>query len=216
MRKFIFIAMAALFVQACSFTGSVPAPETPTASPTGSPTNTSTLTPTVTSTPRNTPTDITDMLTQTALAPVQFLPGVHKATPFPTITPLPQPTPSSPGEGFESVVVSESKLYWGICKPHTAIMTVTVLHPEEVATVYLFFRLISATKVDDTTPWAGTVTDNNRNGTFTYFLRANIIPQRKNYMKAWFQYQFVAENEKEVVVGRTHIYLKSLTLEPCK
>jgi hypothetical protein len=215
MRKFIFIAMVAWLVQACSFTGGTPVPEVPTASPTVSPTRTSTLTPTVTSTPRNTPTDVTDMLTQTALAPIQLLPGVRTATPIPTATALPMSTPSSPGEGFESVVVSESKLYWGICKPHTATMTVTVLHPEEVTTVYLFFRLMSAKK-DDTTPWAGTVTDNNGNGTFTYLLRANYIPHRKDYMKAWFQYQFVAENEKEVIVGRTQIYLKNLTLEPCK
>jgi len=215
MRKINLIALAALFVLACSFTGAVSVPEAPTASPTVSPTRTSTLTPTVTSTPRNTPTDVTDMLTQTALAPIKLLPGVRTATPIPTATPFPLPTPSSPGEGFESVVVSESKLYWGICKPHTATMTVTVLHPEEVATVYLFFRLMS-TKKDDTTPWVGTVTDNNGNGTFTYLLRANFIPHRKDYMKAWFQYQFVAENEKEVVVGRTQIYLKNLTLEPCK
>jgi hypothetical protein len=215
MRKSSLVAMVALFVLACSFTGGVSTPETPTASPTVSPTRTNTLTPTATSTPRNTPTDITDMLTQTALAPVQLLPGVHKATSIPTKTPLPQPTPSSPGEGFESVVVSESKLFWGICKPHEATMTVTVLHPEEATTVYLFFRLVSTTK-DDSTPWVGTVTDNNGNGTFTYLLRANLIPHRKDYMKAWFQYQFVAENDKEVVVGRTQIYLKSLTFEPCK
>jgi hypothetical protein len=215
MRNYNFILMATLFMLACSFTGGVSVPEMPTESPTVSPTRTSTPMPTVTSTPRNTPTDVTDMLTQTALAPIQLLPGVRTATPIPTITPLPQSTPSSPGEGFESVVVSESKLYWGICKPHQATMTVTVLHPEEVTTVYLFFRLMS-TKKDDTTPWAGTVTDNNGNGTFTYLLRANFIPHRKDYMKAWFQYQFVAENEKEVVVGRTQIYLKDLTLEPCK
>ena len=178
MRRFNFIAMVALFVLACSFTGTVSAPEVPTASPTVSPTRTSTLTPTVTSTPRNTPTDVTDMLTQTALAPVQLLPGVRTATTIPTSTAFPLPTPSSPGEGFESVVVSETKLYWGICKPHIATMTVTVLHPEEVTTVYLFFRLMS-TKKDDTTPWAGTVTDNNGNGTFTYVLRANSYPASK-------------------------------------
>ena len=215
MRKFGFIALAALFVLACSFTGSAPAPLTPTASPTVSPTRTSTPTPTATSTPRNTPTDIGYMLTQTALVPVQLLPGVRKATPIPSATPLPLPTPSSPGEGFESVVVSETKLFWGICKPRKAIMTVTVLHPEEVATVYLFIRLMSV-KTEDTTPWFGTVTDNNGNGTFTYVLYANLVPHRKDYMKAWLQYQFVAANKKEVIVGRTQIYMKSLTLEPCK
>jgi len=215
MRKYIFIVMIALFVQACSFSESAPAVETPTASPTVSPMRASTLTPTATSTPRNTPTDIGYMLTQTALAPVQLFPGVHKATPFPTITPPPQPTPSSPGEGFESVVVSESKLYWGICKPHQAAMTIVVLHPEEVTTVYLFYRLASTTK-DDTTPWIGTVTDNHDNGTFTYLLRANYVSHRKDYMKAWLQYQFVAEDKKEVVVGRTRIYMDSLTIEPCK
>lgn len=215
MRKISFIIMLALFVGACSPAGGVSVTETPTATPTASPTPTSTPTPTVTSTPRNTPTDIGYMLTLTAQAPVKLLPGVHTATPIPTATGIPLPTPSSPGEGFESVVVSETKLYWGICKPRKAIMTVTVLHPEEVTTVYLFFRLKSAKK-EDTTPWIGTVTDDNGNGTFTYILYANLIPHRKDYMKAWFQYQFVAENEKEVIVGRTRIYEKTLSLEPCK
>lgn len=215
MRKFGFITMIALFVGACSFTGGVSATEMPTGTPTASPTRTNTPTLTATSTPRNTPTDVGYMLTQTALAPIKLLPGVLTATPIPTVTGIPLPTPSSPGEGFESVVVSETKLFWGICKPRKATMTITVLHPEEVTTVYLFFRLKSAKK-EDTTPWSGTVTDNNGNGTFTYTLYANLIPHRKDYMKAWFQYQFVAENEKEIVVGRTRIYEKSLTLEPCK
>lgn len=215
MRKYIFIGIVTSFVLACSFTGAISAPESPPASPTASPTRTSTPTPTATSTPRNTPTDIGYMLTQTALAPIQLLPGVYTATPISTVTPVDFATPATAGEGFESVEISEHKIFWGICKPHETTMTITVQHPDEVTKVYLFFRLKSAIK-EDYTPWVGTITDNNKNGTFTYVLRANNIPQRKSYLKAWVEYQFVAENKLEVIVGRSQIYLKNLTLEPCK
>ena len=215
MRKYIFTGIVASFILACSFTGAIAPPEGPTASPSARPTRTSTPTPTVTSTPRNTPTDVGAMLTQTALVPIQLLPGIRTATPISTATAADFATPATAGEGFESVEISESKIFWGICKPHETTMTITVQHPDEVTTVYLFFRLKSAKK-EDYTPWVGTVTDNNKNGTFTYVLKANNIPHRKSYLKAWVQYQFVAEDKKEVIVGRSQIYLNVLTLEPCK
>ena len=106
MRKYIFIGIVTSFILACSFAGAVPAPEGPPASPTASPTHTSTPMPTATSTPRNTPTDIGYMLTQTALAPIQLLPGVYTATPISTVTAVDFATPATAGEGFESVEIS--------------------------------------------------------------------------------------------------------------
>lgn len=217
MQKFGLFIIAGVFLTACSFSNLIPGIANPvvnTFTPNPTVTHTSSPTPTVTLTPRDTPTDIGHFLTQTAEAPITPIPGVRTATPWPSPTPLPPPTSSSPGEGFDKVTVSEKKLYWGICKPNTATMTVTVLHPEQVRTVYLFFRLKSFKK-EDYTLWVGTVTDDKRNGTYTYLLRANIIPNRKSYTKAWIQYQFVAEDKNEKIVGRTHIYEQNLSLQPC-
>jgi hypothetical protein len=95
-------------------------------------------------------------------------------------------------------------------------MTISVENPVEVETVYLFFRLESGKKQGDTTPWTGTVTDNDGGGIFLYTLRANNIPERRNFIRAWVQYQLVAVDEDKNIVGRSHIYTRNILLEPCK
>ena len=100
--------------------------------------------------------------------------------------------------------------------PDTTRMTVKMEHPEDVHKVYLFFRLESGKKPGDTTPWTGTVTDNDGAGYFIYTLWANNIPERKNFIKAWVHYQFVAEDDEKKIIGRTHVYTRNLILEPCK
>jgi hypothetical protein len=95
-------------------------------------------------------------------------------------------------------------------------MTITVENPIEVKTVYLFFRLESGKRPGDTTPWTGTVTDNDGRGVFLYTLRANNIPERRNFIRAWVNYQFVAADENEFILGRSQIFTRTLMLEPCK
>ena len=95
-------------------------------------------------------------------------------------------------------------------------MTIKVENPIEVESVYLFFRLESGKRPGDTTPWTGTITDNDGNGFFVYTLRANNIPERGNFSKAWVQYQFVAADEDKNILGRSHIYTRNIYLEPCK
>jgi hypothetical protein len=95
-------------------------------------------------------------------------------------------------------------------------MTVKVEHPEEVRRVYLFFRLESGKKAGDTTPWYGTVTANDGGGYFLYTMWANHIPERKNFLKAWVHFQFVAEDSAGEEVGRSQVYMRDLLLEPCK
>jgi hypothetical protein len=131
-----------------------------------------------------------------------------------TVTPLPEPTSSIPGPGFKSVKITTFKIYWGICKPRTTVMTVEMQNPDEVGTLYLFFRLASQKK-EDTTPWVGTVLDRQPNGTFTYVLRANLIPHRKDYTKAWVQFEFAAADKHDVVFSRSQIYTRSISLAPC-
>ena len=210
MKKPAQLALLMMFLLACSLGGLTPfgriAPvDTPTESMTLTPTPTST--PTITLTPRNTPTRITDFLSQTPQ--IIIFPWLKTATPLPTAS------PSTPGDGFEAITISDNQIYWGICdKPRRTKMTVYMNDPEEVFRVYLFFRL-KHFKKEDVTEWVGTVTDRKSTGTFTYELKANNVPGRKNYSKAWIQYQFVSVDEDEKILGRTFIYEKNILIQPC-
>ncbi|GAB4504963.1 MAG: hypothetical protein Fur0043_19580 [Anaerolineales bacterium] len=210
------ILVVALLLQACS---AIEFLYTPTASPTNSPpptltasqtpTSTITLTPSKTPTPPNTFTPIPGF---EALTPV-ILP--RPDTEAGNNPPVFQATADVPGEGFVSVELTRANLFWGICKKNYTKMTVIVEQPSEVHRVYLFARLESFKKPGETTPWFGTVMDNDGGGVFIYTLRANNIPERQNFLKAWVHYQFVAEDEDKNIIGRTHIYTNSLTIEPC-
>lgn len=212
MRKIISIILSTLVLQACSLSNSIPATDAPptdelTITPTASITPTITVTPTFTTTPElfRTPFVESDFPTQTLFV----LPGVKAPTLIATAT------PSVPGGGFDSIKLTQTKLYWGHCdKPGSTKMTITVQEPEKVDKVYLFFRLKSMKK-DDTTPWVGTITDNDGGGVFLYTLRANNIPDKNQYPKAWIQYQFVSEDKDKNIVGRTQIYLENISLYPC-
>jgi len=211
MHKSVLIITAMLLLQACSVLDFLPglAPtNTPTSSPTATATPTSTLTPTrtTTPTPRSTVTLIgviptfTPFILVSADAPSSFF----------------TPTPYEPIGGFESISISQGKIFYGICKQNYTKMTIKVENPIEVDTVYLFFRLESGKKLGDTTPWTGTVTDNDGAGIFLYTLRANNIPERKNFIRAWVHYQFVAADEDKNILGRSQIYTRNIILEPCK
>ena len=211
MRKSVILIMAIFFLQACAGLEpfSKPAPTaTRTPSPTASEAATITLTPThtITPTPRNTATLVDAYPTYTPVILVSAGPPTAAFS----------PTPIYPTGGFESVKLSEKRIYWGICKPHKVDMLIKVQYPEEVNRVYLFFRLESVKKPGDTTPWTGTVTDKGASGYFNYTLWANHIPERRNYLKAWVHFQFVAEDKDQIIIGRTRIYTRDLTLEPCR
>ena len=213
MRKSLIFIITALVLQACSVMDLLPVPaipDTPTASltPTASNTPTITLTPTrtVTPTPRNTATLIISELN----TPVVLVDNVGPTQAVFT------PTPITPTGGFESVELTEGLIFYGTCKQNYTKMTIKVEHPEEIRKVYIFFRLESGKKPGDTSPWTGSITDYDGGGYFRYTLRANQIPERRNFLKAYVHYQFVAENAEGQIVGRTQVYTRNLILEPCK
>ena len=212
MRKLLLLLTATLLMQACSALDALqPAPgptSTFTPSPTASNTPTITLTPTrtVTPTPRNTATLIVSEIN----TPV-ILVGQVAATEA-----IFTPTPIFPTGGFETVEISDGLIYYGFCKRYYTKFRVKVEHPEDVKKVYLFFRLESAKKPGDTTPWTGVVTDSDGGGYFIYTLHANQIPERRSYLKAWVHYQFVTEDTDGIILGRTQVYTRNLVLEPCK
>jgi hypothetical protein len=210
MYKPVLLTVAMLLLQACSALNFSPPTDTPVPSLTA--TNTPTKTLTSTHTPTLTPRD--------TVTPIGAVPTF---TPFVLVSPNPEApvpdfiaTPGLPTGGFESVSLSQGKIFYGSCKQNYIKMTITVENPVEVDTVYLFFRLESGKRPGDTTPWTGTVTDNDGGGVFLYTLRARNIPERKNFMKAWVNYQFVAVDEDKIILGRSQIYTRNLILEPCK
>ncbi len=215
MRKLVFALIVLLLLQACSALENLPGPagekSTSTATPSFTPTQTPsrTITPTVSSTPtpRNTSTPISAFATYTPVVLVNPIAATMAAL---------SPTPNEPTGGFASIELSEGRIYYGICKPRYTKMVVRVKHAEDVRKVYLFYRLETAKKSGKTTNWTGTVTTNDGAGFFIYTLRANNIPDRHNFSKAYVHYQFVAENAEQEIIGRTHIYTRNLTLEPCK
>jgi len=210
MRKPVLLIIAMLLLQACSALDFLPSTNTPVPSSTVTNTPTMTLTPTRTTTP--TP---RDTVTPIGAVPT-FTPVVLVSPDLDAPVPNFIATPDLPTGGFESVSLSQSKIFYGSCKQNYIKMTITVENPVEVDTVYLFFRLESGKRPGDTTPWSGAVTDKDGGGVFHYTLRARNIPERKNFIKAWVHYQFVAVDEDKNILGRSQIYTRNLILEPCK
>ena len=212
MRKPLILLTTVLLLQACSALNLVPSPpptNTSTPSPTASRTPTITLTPTRTTTP--TPRSTATLILSEYNTPVVLVGEVDAAT-VAAFNPVPQ----APTGGFESVELTEGNIFYGVCKKSYTKMTIKVDHPEDVRKVYIFFRLESGKKPGDTTKWYGSITDNDGGGYFRYTLRANNIPERKNFLKAWVNYQFVAEDAEGEIIGRSQIYTRTLILEPCK
>ena len=215
MRKSLILLITTVLLQSCSALDLIPVPEipdtlTPTQTPTATNTPTITLTPTrtITPTPRNTATLIISEFNTPVIL-------VGEGESIPTIT-FYTSVPAELTGGFESVELSRGLIYYGVCKENYTRMTIKVEHPEDVRKVYIFFRLESGKRPGDTTPWTGSVTDNDGGGYFRYLLWANNIPERRNFIKAWVHFQFVAENAEEEIIGRSQIFSRSLILEPCK
>lgn len=212
MRKLpITLVTFLLLLQGCSALDFIPGSagaNTPVPSSTA--TNTPSITPTPTRTSTATP---RDTVTPIGAFPT-FTPFVLVSADAPTSMFTPTPLPLT--GGFESVSITQGKIFYGSCKQNFTKMTVQVDNPVEAKTVYLFMRLESGKRPGDTTRWYGTVTDSAGGGMFFYTLRANNIPERKNFSKAWVQYQFVAVDKYENILGRSPIYTRTLALEPCK
>jgi hypothetical protein len=210
----------AFFLQACSGipfqnmlskpTGTPAATETPTVTFTPSITTTVTVTPSITPSPTivHFPTQDPNQPTAT-FAPIPILVGDN------TITPVPIATIFRPGPGFLSVQISESRIFWGNCKPNRSKITAQVESPDEVAVVFIFVQVKSAKK-EDYTPWStGDVMFNHRDGTFTYNIQANEIEGHNNYRDSIVRMQLVATNNKGEEVGRTRIYTDVAAMSPC-
>jgi hypothetical protein len=221
MRRFTFVMVLAILLQACSGISIQDMLNPPTKTPTITKTPTVTFTPTITSTATITPT-ITPTTTIVHI-PTQD-PNQPTATfiPIPifvgdnTITPIATPTEFRPGPGFLSVTVPEKKIFWGSCKHNKTTITAEVENPEDVFSVVIFVRTKSLKK-EDYTPWTtGDVMHSHRNGTYSYTLVGSNIEGHNHYKDSWVFFQLVATDVKGKEIGRTMIFTNSISLSPCQ
>ena len=125
------------------------------------------------------------------------------------------PTPLPVGDGFDSVEVSGNRIFWGVCKPGEVKVTARVTHPKDVYNVIFFVHLEDTTS-DNSTPWStGDAMNNNHRGKFTYTLNADVIDEHRHYRRAWVVYQLVATAPGGRILGRTPVFERTLTIEPC-
>lgn len=220
MRKFFFIFLAGLFfLQSCSALPFGSAEPTPTSKPTL--TSTVTITPTSTTTPTITPSPtivkIPTVDYNSTVTPPAYI--YSSPTPFPgvpTATPIGSQTPVSPGEGFEWVKISESKIYWGICTPNKLKVTAQVSEPKDVLSVVLFvrFRRLKAQIFTEWNKGSGMEPIGDA-GLWAQDMYANSIDGHEKYRRGFVWYQLVATGENAIEVGRSRIFMDTIQLEPC-
>lgn len=219
MRRFYFVTVLAVLLQACSSIPFLNPP--PTNTPADTPTPTLTFTPTITSTPTITPT-ITPSVTivhfptfdpNQPTATVVIIPIYVNGN---TITPVVTSTPFSFGPGFDDITVSEKKIFWGSCKHNKTTVTAQVTNPDDVRSVVIFVR-VKALKEEDYTPWTtGDVMQGHRDGTYTYTLVGSNIEGHNHHKETLVFFQLVATDEKGAEIGRSMIVTDAIELSPCK
>ena len=220
MRKIYFVMLLTMLLQACSLAtiqeGLFPPTDTPsptaTATISSTPTKTATasITPTLTASPTivHFPTQDPNLPTQT-FAPIPIFIGNDTATPV-----IP-PTPIRPGPGFDSVLISDKKIFWGNCTPNKTQIIAIVDDPDEVVSVVIFMQ-VKSMKEEDYTPWtSGNVMFNHRDGTFSYSAVGSEIEGHNHYKNSWVRFQLVATDDKGEEIGRTRIYTEVIDLSPC-
>jgi len=214
-----------IFLHACS---ALPFQEDaqPTSMPAPTKTATVTLPPSITPRASFTPT-ITPSLTivhipaqdpnlpTSTFAPITIFIGSETATPVPLPGVIPSATVFSPGVGFVSVDISDNKIFWGSCKPNRSKVLAKVEDRKQMAGIVIFVQLRSFFK-EDYTPWStGDIMFDNRDGTFTYTIKANEIEGHNHYLSSWVRFQLVAVDVAGKEVGRTLIFSESIVLSPC-
>lgn len=174
----------------------------------------------------STPTPLTFTPTPTALGAELFTP-TSTETSFPTEFPTPDIPldPESSGYftpqsiGFLAVLVSNSTMYWnsGPCSPRNIKFSAFVEDQINTKHVLLFTRLREKSDTLLVTKWnAGALMVREENGSFNYDIRTFNLRQYYYFINAWLEYQLVAVNEDNEVIGRTPIYDRNVSLVMCR
>jgi len=198
---------------------------TPTSAP---PTETFTPGPTVTKIPTQ---DLFATATYTPTSLIPTLEDVQEPTldpSRPTDVPTPFPTFAPPSDttgvftpktqGFMAVLISNNILYWnaGPCMPRSVKFAAFVTDLLNTKRVLLFMRLREKKNTLNITDWGGgAIMKKADNGSFTYEVTPKNISKYYLFKDAWMEYQLVALNEDNLVVGRTQVYDRNVSLTRC-
>ena len=198
---------------------------TPTPAP---PTETFTPAPTVTQFPTQ------DLFATATSTPTSLIPTFNETEEptvdpsQPTYTPTPLPTFAPPSsnsgvftpknEGFLAVLISNNVLYWneGPCMPRSVKFAAFVSDLVNTERVLLFMRLREKKNTLNITDWGGgAIMSKADNGSFTYTITPKNISKYYRFKDAWLEYQLVALNTDNLVVGRTQVYDRNVSLVRC-
>jgi hypothetical protein len=198
---------------------------TPTFAP---PTDTFTPAPTVTKVPTQ---DLFATATYTPTSLIPTLEDVQEPTldpSRPTDVPTPFPTFAPPSNttgvftprayGFQAVLISNNVLYWnaGPCMPRSVKFAAFVTDLLNTKMVLLFMRLREKKNTLNLTDWGGgAIMSKADNGSFTYEVHPKNISKFYLFKDAWVEYQVVALNEDKLVIGRTQVYDRTISLTRC-
>lgn len=196
--------------------------------------------PTETSTPfiSETPIPTQNLFATSTATPLTFTPtvtalGAELFTPTSTETSVPTdfPTPDIPldpsssgyftpeSTGFLAILLSSNTLYWdeGPCTARNVKVSAFVEDPLNTHRVLLFTRLREKKNTLNFTKWnAGAIMVKEENGSFNYDLHTWNLRRYYYFVNGWIEYQLVAVNENNEVIGRTPIYDQNLSLVRCK
>ena len=230
MKKLIQILLLMAILAGCSGLPNLPSclasptPVVPTDTPT--PFISETPIPTQNLFATSTPTPLTFTPTVTALGAELFTP-----TPSPTNLPTGFPTPNIPVDpsgsgyftpqstGFLAVLISNNTMYWnsGPCMPRNIKFSAFVQDQINTHHVLLFTRLREKSDTLLLTKWnSGAVMVKADNGSFNYDIHTFNLRQYYYFINAWLEYQLVALNEANEVIGRTAVYDRNASLVMCR
>lgn len=230
MKKFIQVLSVAVLLAGCSSLPSFPA----LLATQTSPPDTDTPTPFISETPiptqnlfaTATPTPMTFTPTPTALGAELFTP-----TSTPTSLPTDFPTPDIPldpqdsgyftpkNTGFLGVLISDNTMYWneGPCSPREVKVSAFIEDQINTHQVLLFTRLREKKNTLNVTRWnAGAVMVRADNGSYNYNIHTWNLRRYYYFVDAWLEYQLVALNVDQEVIGRTGIYDRNISLVRCR
>jgi hypothetical protein len=227
MKKIIPVFLITVILAGCSSLAPLLATRTP-------PSPAETATPFISATPiptqnlfaTSTPTPLTFTPTPTALGAELFTPTATE-----TSQPTDFPTPDIPldpessgyftpqASGFLAVLVSGNTMYWnsGPCTPRNIKFSAFVEDQINTDQVLLFTRLREKSDTLLVTKWnSGAIMVREENGSFNYDIHTFNLRQYYYFINAWLEYQLVALNEDNEVIGRTPIYDRNVSLAMCR
>lgn len=229
--KKIIIGLAFMFtLSACSFEEVVSLLITPTV-PAQRPRDTAT--PTVYQTPSNTPTitpiptftitpthtggdaelDSDDSDPDVALT-VGALPSLYVK---PTNTPTPVLSLGASKSIVTSLTTSSDVLIWGYCDAANYVdFKVGLSYNPRIRQVLLFMRLVDKGGQQSTAWGAGAIMKKQKGGPYIYRVKPENIAYYEEFKDAWIQYQIVAMDGYLRPIGRSAVYMESLSLRKCQ